>query len=154
HSDGTVLVWDLKSLPPLTPLQLRPEDLASLWLDLAAADAAKAHQAVWRLASAPGGSIPFLAAPVTPATEASLARARRLVADLDSDEFRVRANAAKELEALADEAAPALREVLGGRPTLEVRRQAERLLERVSVPRSSEVLRRLRAVQVLERIGS
>jgi HEAT repeat protein len=58
------------------------------------------------------------------------------------------------LEKLGDRAAPALREVLAGKPSAEVRKQAEELLAGQRLVRSPEVLQRLRAVQVLERVGS
>jgi len=51
-------------------------------------------------------------------------------------------------------AAPALREALKGNPSAEVRRQVEGLLARPRQPQSPEALCRLRAIQVLERVGS
>jgi hypothetical protein len=47
-----------------------------------------------------------------------------------------------------------LRETLSGKPSAEVRKRVEELLAGVRQVRSPEVLRRLRAVQVLERIGA
>jgi hypothetical protein len=52
---------------------------------------------------------------------------------------------------------PHLRRVLEGRPSAEVRRRAEILLEHLRVPedqKQADLLRRVRAVQVLEYIGT
>jgi HEAT repeat protein len=79
---------------------------------------------------------------------------RRWIADLDSNQFAVRAAAVKELEKLGEQAVPALRQALAGQPSAELRKQAETLLGGLSRVSSPEVLQRLRAIQVLERIGS
>ena len=52
----------------------------------------------------------------------------RLIADLDSDVFDVREKAAKEWK-LGAAAEPALRKALEGRPSAEVRRRVEGLLQ-------------------------
>jgi WD40 repeat protein len=152
--DTAVLVWDMTALPQLPPLEVRPEELNGLWKDLAGAATFKAHQAVWKLAAAPQISVPFLKDHVPPATEVDADQVRRWIADLDSEQFATRAAAVKELEKLGDRAAPALREALAGKPSAEVRKQAEEVLAGLRLVRSPEVLQRLRAVQVLERIGS
>jgi hypothetical protein len=72
----------------------------------------------------------------------------RLVADLDDRRFAVRQAAERELEKLADQAEPVLRDALAGRLTLEA------LLERLDQAASPERLRALRAVEVLEWIGT
>jgi RNA polymerase sigma factor (sigma-70 family) len=155
--NGTALVWDVPS-PADRPAPNREAisagKLQALWADLAGSDALKAHQAVWALAEVPEKAVAFLRERLPPATAVDSEHIRRLVADLDSDRFSVRAASAKELEQLGGQAAPALREVLAGTPSTEVRKQVESLLAGVRLVRSPEVLRRLRAIQVLERIGS
>jgi WD40 repeat protein len=152
--DSTILVWDVAALPRQPALEVRADEVDGLWKDLAGADAFKAHQAVWRLAATPEKTVPFLKEHVPAAAEVDAEKVRRWIADLDSEEFAVRAAAVKELERLGDRAAPALREALAGKPSAEVRKQAEELLASLRLVRSPEVLQRLRAVQVLERIGS
>src|SRR5262249_50939663 len=63
--------------------------------------------------------------------------------------------ATAELRKLGEAAAPALRKVLEGRPPLEVSRRVEMLLEKIDkrIP-SAEELQALRAIDVLERIGT
>jgi hypothetical protein len=75
------------------------------------------------------------------------------IADLDSDDFATRRDAARELEGIADLAESALRKVLQGTPTEELRRQATRLLERIATL-STERLRHVRAVEALEYMGT
>jgi hypothetical protein len=82
---------------------------------------------------------------------------RKLLADLDGDSFEVREAAAKRLKELGLHAEPALRAALNAKPSLEQRRRIEPLLAALAeTPQSlsAEDLRELRAVIVLERIGS
>jgi RNA polymerase sigma factor (sigma-70 family) len=152
--DGSVLVWDLTTLPPLPALELPAGGLDALWQDLAGSDAGRAHRAAWTFATHPGEALPYLKERVRAVPVADARQLGRLIADLDSDRFEARSAAVKELEALGEQAAPALRTALAGRPSAEVRKQAEALLAGLRLVRSSEVLRRLRAIAVLERIGS
>lgn len=66
-----------------------------------------------------------------------------------------RQQAESELEALPEQAVPALTERLSQKTGLEVRRRIEGVLERITglSPRPAR-LRELRALEVLERIGS
>jgi RNA polymerase sigma factor (sigma-70 family) len=157
--DTTVLVWDLArgSRPTGIHLpELSPEDLDRLWTHLAGADAPKAHTALWTLVGVPGRAVPFLRDRLPPAVAEDPRRIGQLIADLDSAQFAVREAAAQELEKLGTEAGPALRQALAQAPPLEVRRRAEGLLATPPsrLVASPETLRRLRAIQVLERIGS
>ena len=80
---------------------------------------------------------------------------QQLIADLDSAQFAVREEASRELEKLGEPVEPALRQALRSRPTLETRRRLERLLEKLDAPVPPvETLRALRAVEVLEHIGT
>jgi hypothetical protein len=68
----------------------------------------------------------------------------------------VRDAAARELFAIGEGAEPALRHVLSAKPSLEVQRRVEQLMSRLpSYPiNSPERLRTIRAIQVLERLGT
>jgi hypothetical protein len=77
--------------------------------------------------------------------------------DLDTNQFAVRESAKQELEKLGEIAAPACRKALEQKPSVEARRRLEALLEKQSREwqnPSSERLRTLRAVEVLEHIGT
>ena len=78
-----------------------------------------------------------------------------MIADLDDERFAVREKATTELEKLGKEIEPALHKALQGKPSLEVRRRIDRLLEKLeSAAPSPEQLRLLRALEVLEHIGT
>src|SRR5207253_433398 len=80
---------------------------------------------------------------------------QRWLADLGSDEFAVREPASKALEELDRQAIPHLEAALKRAASLEVRRRLERLLEQQQTATlSSEQLRQIRAVTVLELIGN
>jgi hypothetical protein len=123
---------------------------------LADADAAKAWRAVWRLANAPQDALAFLRGRVKPYPTAAADVTRKLLADVDSDSFKVREAAVKRLKELGLQAEPALRSALGAKPSLEQRRRIEELLAalREPSPPTAEELRQLRALIVLERIGT
>ena len=151
--DGAILVWDA-SLPPSKPQRLEANEIESLWADLADADAAKAWRAVWRLSDAPNDALVLLRGHVKPYPTASADVMRKLLADLDNDSFKVRDAAAKRLKELSFQAEPALRAALKAKPSLEQRRRIEELLAAALPAPTPEELRQLRALIVLERIGT
>jgi hypothetical protein len=152
--DTSALVWSVmgRQRPDVT---LDRQRLEALWGDLAGADAVRAWRAACTLAVAPELTPPWVRDHLRPASADDARRIARLVADLDSAAFAARQRAARELEKLGELAEPALRQALDGRPSAEVRRQAERLLANLGGPvQSPEVLRGLRAVEMLEHIGT
>jgi RNA polymerase sigma factor (sigma-70 family) len=159
HRDTTALVWDLTpGLKRLTEpkRELSPEELQTLWTQLAGADAKKARQAVEALAAAPASALPFLKDRLHAAERVKPGRVRQLIADLDSAEFTTREAATKELANRGAEAESALRSALNGDLSAEARRRVTALLDGPAprdVP-SGELLRRLRANHVLEQVGS
>jgi RNA polymerase sigma factor (sigma-70 family) len=153
-SDTTVLVWDLRGGPPAAG-PLSEETLKALGSDLADPDAAKAYRAMQALASAPGQGAPLLKRLLQPVPRVEADRLPRLLADLDSERFETRAEAAAELEKAGEAAELALRQALEKNPPVEVRRRLERLLDGLDARAASgDRLRALRAVEVLERIGT
>jgi HEAT repeat protein len=83
------------------------------------------------------------------------AQIARLIASLDDDEVSVREKASDDLEQLGVGAEPALRRILDGRPSAEVALRAKLLLDHVKgTAWSPQSLQRLRAVEVLEHIGT
>jgi RNA polymerase sigma factor (sigma-70 family) len=128
--------------------------LAAVWADLASDDETEALKAVFALAATPKESVTFLKQNLKPVT-IDPKRIARLLANLDSDQFTVREQATQELESMGSYAAPYLHGVLDKKPALEVRQRVEQILERIksSMP-SAGVIRSLRAIAVLEYIGS
>lgn len=77
------------------------------------------------------------------------------VADLDAEDFSRRFDAERHLGDAGDQAEQALNEVVRRASSLEAVRRAERLLARIANQASDpERLRQLRAVEILERLGS
>jgi hypothetical protein len=126
------------------------------WRGLGDADPEAAAEALGYLASAPAADrevVPFLRKHVKAVPPSDDKRLGQLITDLDNDEFAVRERAQRELERMGEEAVPALRKALAGKPALEVRRRIESILKK---PRtlSPEMLQVVRAVEVLENIGT
>jgi hypothetical protein len=150
-SDTTALVWDAYESDP-APADRDPE---ALWVRLADGDAAQAYRAVCALVADPSRAVPLLRRRLHPVQQPRPAELDQLLADLDSDHFDVRRRAAGELGRLDDLAEPALWRALEGRPSIEVRRRLTELLDRLHADGlSGEAVRTVRAVEVLERIGT
>jgi RNA polymerase sigma factor (sigma-70 family) len=153
--DTTALVWDVSRFTRRRAkrLALRPADFAACWTDLGG-EAAAAYRAIGRLARAPE-AVARLRDRLRPVAAADARRVARLIADLDSEKFPVRERATAELAELGELAAPALRKALAGAPSAEQRRRLEGVLARLDAARlPRETLRRVRAVEALERLGS
>lgn len=157
--DRTALVWDLTGrLDYGAPgsCDLSAQQQQALWDDLAAKDAANAYRAMCRLIA--GKQTPALLGthfrPIAPLDDRQRQRLRQWIADLDSPQFETREKATKELTQMGDLAEPALRAVLAGKPSLEVRRRLEPMLILLDPARSPKRLRMVRAVEVLEHLNS
>jgi hypothetical protein len=134
---------------------LTPERLKALWDDLAGKDAAQAYRAIWALVDDPERSVPFLKERLRPVPNPDARRLKELVAALDHKRFPEREKAMLELEKFGALARPALEGVLATKPSLEVRRRVEKLLEKITgFTLSPEELRVWRALEVLEHVGN
>jgi hypothetical protein len=147
-----LLVWDVTGLlqaGQLSPLQLKDEELEAHWKALRGGDAGPAHQAVWSLAAAAPKSVALLGKHLNPVPSAMAVD--NLVSDLDSGSFTIREKAQLALNDLGDDAGPALRRALAGKPTLELRRRAELLLAQLNQPAAAvKRLQLQRAVAAFE----
>lgn len=156
--DTTALVWDAAPFrAKLTDrtTALPPNRGEKLWADLDDADAARAYEALRALAADPKQAVSLVRGRVKPARAPEATRLKKLIADLDSDDFATRMEAKQELEKLGDVAAPALREALKSAGSAEQRRQLETILSALSSRGvAGEQLRLVRAVELLETVGS
>ncbi len=154
--DTTALVWDVTGGRPKRA-DLSSKELTARWEALAADDAGRAFDALWDLAGAPG-TVPFLRERIKPIMAPDPERLARLMAELDAEFFEVREAASGELARLGELAEPALVSLLAGQPSAEVRKRAEGLLKNLREPAdgrsTGEALRQVRAVEVLEMIGT
>ncbi len=113
------------------------------------------YRAVCALAKAPDLALSLFKERLKAVPERDKQKIKRLIADLDSSEFDVRQGAQKELAALNGQAEPELRQVLADSPTPEVRKAIGALLDGIDPHRlDADRLRQIRAVQVLEYIGT
>jgi len=131
-------------------------DVGQLWRDLGASDSRVAYRAACSLVLAPAQAIPFLDRNLRPVPSSVSRTIEQAVADLDHDEFKRRTDAERELARLGPLCELPLRNALARSVSLEQRTRAERLLRRAPglLKHSDEDLRRLRAVWVLQRIGT
>jgi WD40 repeat protein len=151
-ADSTILVWDITGKALGQGVQ---KTSTALWQDLAREDVPAAYRAVWQLVNSPEATVKLLREQLQPAPLIDQARIDQLIADLESNKFPVREEATRQLYQHGFIALPALKKVLAGPPTLEVRRRVEGLLERIeSRILSAEQLRECRAIYVLEEVAS
>jgi len=152
--DGTILVWKVPDGEDL-PVTLKAEEALTFWQALSSDDTARANRALAGLAAAPARAIPLIKerfrAPGNPPSPERLAR---LITDLDDASFKVRERATRELAEASADVADALRKTLENDPSTETRRRIEALLDRLNKGGNPERLRCLRAIEVLERIGT
>jgi dipeptidyl aminopeptidase/acylaminoacyl peptidase len=157
-TDATLLMWDIIGQAQDRHVQdrrLTPEDLKQLGADLASEDTAKAWQGMCALIRTPRQTADCLQTICLPAPPVNQGRIAQWLVDLDSDSFAVREKATAELRKLEDSAEPAIRRALTEKPSLEVRRRLQILLDCVatSALRPSH-LQSSRSIEVLEHIGN
>jgi hypothetical protein len=152
-SDSTALVWDLSSVGGAA--KLTADDAEAEWRHLHGPDAARAYRALWALAAAPAQALPLLRKELRPAIAVGGEKIAKWVAELDDRRFAVREKALAELKRADDQAWPALRKVLEGQPSLELRRRVLQLLTGAdSLLPAGERLRAARSLELLERLGT
>ncbi|TMQ32242.1 MAG: hypothetical protein E6K70_19610 [Planctomycetota bacterium] len=99
--------------------------------------------------------MPLLRERLHPVSATAVQGVVRQIQDLDSGRFADRENASRALEALGELAAPELEAALRNPVSAEVRRRIESILDKAraaAIP--PNVLRAVRAVEVLDRIGT
>jgi WD40 repeat protein len=154
-ADTTVLLWDVAKIDPGLPAKVEKKDIEKAWGELASENRAAAYAAIPVMAAGADDAIAFLKERLKPAAEADERRIAKLISDLDNDDFETRENATKELAKIGAVAEPLLKKALEGKPSEEARRRLDSLLPDGKAPvTSAEGLRELRALMVLERIGS
>lgn len=156
-ADTSVLLWDVDGAveEETHPGAPSAKVLAELWRKLADEDAAKALESSGKLAAAPKEAVALLREQIKAAAPVDQKMLDKLMTDLQDNRFGVRKKATDELEKLGELAEPTLRKCLEGNPPLEVKQRVEALLKKLDGPVTHpEVLRALRALEVLEQIGT
>jgi WD40 repeat protein len=158
--DETALAWDVTRFPVSpAPKPLTAAELTRHWADLLGQDAALAHRAMAALAAAPDQTPDWVKHHVRPMPPLELALIARHVAALDDDRFAVREQAQVALRKYGELVAPILEAELQKPLSLEKKRRVEQLLTQITPSHpadehSTELLRALRAVAVLECLGT
>jgi hypothetical protein len=127
------------------------EDLAAAWEDLTAADALKAHRAVWKLIAGEEQTVAFLAERLVEPLQPE--RLQQQLKRLHSDNFKEREDATQRLTVVSPWARPLLREVRDATEPLEVRNRIDRVLKAAG-PGGTSFRRSHHVRYVLELIGS
>jgi WD40 repeat protein len=156
HRDSSGLLWDVTGLLTSGPAPLGDGD-AGLWTALVSDDAPKAFAAQCALACGGESAVAALRKRLRPAAGTPLAAATLadLVKKLDDDDFDARRAAFAALAKEGKSAESHLRAALGGKPSAEVARRAKQLLAQMGRHGASgEALRGVRALEVLEWIGT
>jgi hypothetical protein len=155
--DAPVYIWDVAAVTRRDPPRgaLTKKQREALWQELGNDDPAKAYPAVVALSASPAPAMSLLRKNLQPVALAEASRMKRLLADLDSDQLAVRENASGALAKLGESAVAAMRDALAHKPTPEVARRLRSLLKKADhAEPSGALLRALRAVAVLEQIGT
>jgi WD40 repeat protein len=152
--DGTIFLWKVPENDGLPP-NLSKEESVTFWQTLADDDAARANRALAGLAAAPAQAVPLIKERFQ--TVWKMPDAKRIaqwISELDDDDFKVRERAMRALSEIGADAADAIRRALANPPSAEARNRMQSLLNRLGKGGDPERLRCLRAVEVLERIGT
>jgi RNA polymerase sigma factor (sigma-70 family) len=156
-SDTTALLWDVRAIlraGRCRPQKLGANELASLGADLTGSDGARAYQALFALAAAPGQSLPLIKKrlrPVLPLTRVQERQAAHWIAALGNNRFTVRQQGTRSLAALGEAARPALKKALAARPAPE---EGRRLVNLLAGLEGKARYPEIRALELLERIGT
>jgi hypothetical protein len=163
--DGLVsqTLRELTYYPPLTftvdprDLSLTPKELQTLWAELETASGVQLVNTMWTLSADGKSAVTLLRQHLRPVGQPDERAIGRWIEDLKSDKAAVRQKAEHELEKYGELAEPALSRVLASKPTLDLHRRVESLLDGIEQQRKSppaKIVREIRAVQVLDRIAS
>ncbi|HYV38565.1 MAG TPA: hypothetical protein VE988_22970 [Gemmataceae bacterium] len=155
--DGTGLIWDASKIKRLAwPAKaLQAGDLEKAWQTLIEMDAVNAFSAIGDLAAAPKDAAVWIKERVKPAVVVEQKRIDELIGQLDDKQFKVREKANIELLKISERIVPSLDKALTANPTLEVKMRLEDLRGKMTgMVLQGERLRNVRAIEVLERIGT
>jgi WD40 repeat protein len=156
-ADTTALVWDVAAVTakPFAARILTAAELQADWGRLSEPDAAKGFEAICELTDSPKETLALLKEHLKPAPPLDAARVQTLLMMLDSDVYKERQQATAELLKLGERTVPAMEKALAAGPPLELKQRLEGLIKQLAgATLTAEQLRAVRAVEVLERLGT
>jgi hypothetical protein len=136
------------------PVPLTAKELEMLWTDLASTAAAKAYRAIWSLRTHREQGLRLLQERLRPLPSVDPKHFHDLLTSLNSDRFAVREQAETELRKVGPAVEYALRRALADKPTLELRRRLERLLQQLETPDYRRALRTTEVLEYLNTVGA
>jgi WD40 repeat protein len=155
-TDTTALVWDLTRVvrPAAAVKVLGREECEERWQALLTGQAAS-FAAICDLTASPQEAVALVREHVKPAPFLNTKRVEQLIADLDSNQYKLRQQANDELGRMDERIVPLIDKALATNPPLEVKIRLDELRRLMTiVTLQGERLRVYRAVEVLERIGN
>jgi len=156
--DSMKILWNWRRLAGLAregDAKVSDKELATAWEDLTSPDTRKGYRALVTLTDADDKAVTLLRQRLRPATTAERQHWRKWIADLDNSNFAVREKTSRALSELGIESERFLRRAAAEKVSLETRRRLEQILASDEMKRiSGDSLRKIRATQVLEAIGT
>ena len=153
HADGTILLWDMAPawkaiIPPKGSV-----DPSACWKDLADPDPKIAWASIERLTSDPVAAVRLVGTNVKPVVlDARWVAAR--IAELSSADFKTRESATKELKTIAEAAKPLFEAARKAATTAEGQQRLDELIDYSPAVPSDDAIRAVRALAVLEHLGT
>lgn len=153
-ADSTILIWDIAGAAAKHSYQGGYADQA--WQTLGSDDAKVAFAALRALAASPEQALRRIGDRIKPAKPLDKDWVAARLNDLDNEKFAERDRATRELEEAGERTVPFLEKLLSGKPSVEARERAERLVAKLRSPASeSERTAQIRrGLELLEWIGN
>jgi len=153
--ERSVFIWDCTGQTITGKLVPTIGDMGALWDVFASENAEHAYQAEWKLVAGGQQTVAFLQQNLKPIPKDFDRRLREAIAGLEDQHAELRHAAMNELDCFGSLAEPLLRKALADPHSAEARARLEYLLEKQqSQFPSGALLRSLRAIEVLEQIGT
>jgi hypothetical protein len=158
QSRSNVVAWDvspcLERAQSLVPRLLRSE-CKKLYEQMGTKNMAVGYKAMGKLLGSPKSTLKMLQDELKPAPPDSDALIRRLIKQLDDEEFKVRESAQNELIEIGGEYMDQLQAARDDEKTSEeARRRLKQVLERLPEGPPESVIRNLWGIEILEQIGT
>jgi hypothetical protein len=148
-----VSIWDSRTCVPPRRTSV-PADFSKIWSALDTNDAALAYDRMRELVFTPKEAVAALDKRLLTVDPVKASAIERLVQELDDDRYETRDRAQRRLGELGETARAALSGALARGPSPEAGRRIKELLDALDAPPAGDRLRIIRAVEVLETIGS
>jgi WD40 repeat protein len=155
--DRTAIVWDLGKIPEPPTVAAPAKDvlMQQAWTWLAQRTGGDSGKAMEVFHSKPKEALAHFRKHIAPAKPVRTEDAERWLLQLTSSDYAIRTNAMKSLQAGDMQVEDMLRDAVAKAKTAEGKRRIEQLLEKIELfEENADRLREVRAVEVVERIGT